>query len=352
MGAAPSGGRRTGTHFATEIDVMSEPLVSVKMLTYNHAPYIAQAIEGVLMQKTTFPFELVIGEDCSTDGTREIVFDYAKRYPDVIRVLTSEQNVGANENGTRVNAVLRGKYIAWCEGDDYWHRDDKLQMQVDYLESHPDCGLVCSDYDVYNTEIMCCIQNHGRLTGKTSIENPKIEDILSGRVCVRTVTAIAQMDLVKLVRESDPYLHLEGRFKMGDLQLWAELAVQSKIHIIQKSLATYQLLEESATRSRDSVRKLSFWLSAAELHLYLCDKYKMPDSIHKEHERNWRRHSLKLAFLEKKPEMAADVKTKFPHLTFSERVWYLGATQSAFRPLLGLALLLRRAMQSGGRGGK
>ena len=91
----------------------NEPLVSVKMLTYNHEPYIAKAIECVLAQKTNFAFELVIGEDCSTDGTREIVFDYAQRFPEIIRVITSDQNVGMKKNSKRVNAALRGKYIAW-----------------------------------------------------------------------------------------------------------------------------------------------------------------------------------------------------------------------------------------------
>ncbi len=127
---------------------MTTPLVSVKMITYNHEPYIRQAIEGVLSQKTNFPFELVIGEDCSTDGTREIVFDYAKRYPDIIHVITSEFNVGMKANGKRTFDACKGKYIAYCEGDDYWNRDDKLQKQVNYMESHPECGLVCSNYDV------------------------------------------------------------------------------------------------------------------------------------------------------------------------------------------------------------
>lgn len=115
---------------------MPEPLVSVKMITYNHAPYIAQAIEGVLMQKTNFPFELVIGEDCSTDGTREIVFDYALRYPKVIRVVSSKNNVGMHENSARTAGSCQGKYIAYCEGDDYWVNSSKLQKQVDLLENN------------------------------------------------------------------------------------------------------------------------------------------------------------------------------------------------------------------------
>jgi len=120
------------------MSLIDKPLVSAKMITYNHAPYIAQAIEGVLQQETNFPFELVIGEDCSTDGTREIVFDYQKKYPDVIRVITSEKNVGVHKNSMRTFKVCRGKYIALCEGDDYWTDPNKLQMQVDFLESHKD----------------------------------------------------------------------------------------------------------------------------------------------------------------------------------------------------------------------
>ena len=88
---------------------MTVPLVSVKMITYNHAPFIAQAIEGVLQQKTNFPFELIIGEDCSTDGTREIVFEYQKKYPDIIRVITSDKNVGAKKNGIRTMKAVSGE---------------------------------------------------------------------------------------------------------------------------------------------------------------------------------------------------------------------------------------------------
>ena len=126
---------------------MNHPLVSVHMLVYNHRPYVAQAIEGVLRQQTSFSFQLVIGEDCSTDGTREIVWEYQRRHPEVIRVVTSDHNVGARANSIRVHAACIGKYIAYCDGDDFWHHPQKLQMQVDYLENHPECGLVHTDAD-------------------------------------------------------------------------------------------------------------------------------------------------------------------------------------------------------------
>ena len=117
------------------------PRVSVDMITYNHEKFIVQAIESVLMQETDFPVELIIGEDCSTDGTRRIVKVYAEKYPNVIRALLPEHNLGMLKNGTEVMRACRGKYVAYCEGDDYWTDPEKLQRQVDLMEAHPELAL-------------------------------------------------------------------------------------------------------------------------------------------------------------------------------------------------------------------
>lgn len=117
------------------------PLVSVCIVAYNHEKYIREAIDGVMMQKTDFEFEVVIGEDCSTDGTREICFEYQKRFPDRIRVLWADRNVRKlGGNSARCRARCRGLYMAFCEGDDYWTDDRKLQKQVDLIRRH-DAGL-------------------------------------------------------------------------------------------------------------------------------------------------------------------------------------------------------------------
>lgn len=118
------------------------PKVSVLMITYNHEKYIAQAIESALAQVTDFDFEIVIGEDCSTDRTRDIVVDYQRRYSDRIVLVTSETNVGANRNFARSLMTCKGEYIALLEGDDYWTSPNKLQRQVDFLEDHPKC-IIC-----------------------------------------------------------------------------------------------------------------------------------------------------------------------------------------------------------------
>lgn len=124
---------------------MSDVLVSVNCITYNHEDYIADAIEGFLMQKTDFEYEILIHDDASTDGTAEIIREYEKKYPDLIKPIYQTENqfskgvsrISYTFNDTRVE----GEYIALCEGDDYWTDPKKLQKQVDYMEEHPDCSM-------------------------------------------------------------------------------------------------------------------------------------------------------------------------------------------------------------------
>ncbi len=132
------------------LKAMPEPLVTVRTLTHQHAHFIRDCLEGLLMQKTTFPVEYVVGEDCSTDGTREIVFEYAKKYPDKIRVVTADYNVGGKANGERCRRITRGKYVALCEGDDYWTDPLKLQKQVALLEANPEYSFCCGGYESLN----------------------------------------------------------------------------------------------------------------------------------------------------------------------------------------------------------
>ncbi|WP_301109834.1 glycosyltransferase [Sporosarcina sp.] len=123
-------------------------LVSINCITYNHEEYIADAIEGFLSQKTDFEYEILIGEDCSTDNTKRIVEQYIAKYPELIKLVTSEENVGAAKNADRILELSKGKYIAICEGDDYWTDPYKLQKQVGYLEKNPRCTMCFHEADI------------------------------------------------------------------------------------------------------------------------------------------------------------------------------------------------------------
>ena len=139
-------------------------MVSVRMVTYNQEKYIAAAIESVLMQKVDFVYELLIGEDASTDGTPAIVDLYQKKYPNIIKVFHRKKNLGRKTNCRLTMQACRGKYVAVLEGDDYWSYDLKLQKQVDYLERHND--IIATAHNVY------CIDKNGQPLEEKYIDYP------------------------------------------------------------------------------------------------------------------------------------------------------------------------------------
>lgn len=133
------------TSLAGDVAALAHPKVSVCMVTYKHASYIGQAIESVMAQQVDFPVELVIGEDCSPDNTREIIESFQQRYPGRIRLVTGEHNVGAQPNFIRTYQACRGQYIAMLEGDDYWVDPHKLRDQVAILDKEAGAVLCFAD---------------------------------------------------------------------------------------------------------------------------------------------------------------------------------------------------------------
>lgn len=116
--------------------------VSVWITTYNHEKFIAKALDSVLMQETKFEYEIIIGEDCSTDNTRQVVIKYKDNHPDKIRLFLPKHNLGMIAMAKATYELCTGEYIAWLDGDDFWTNPSKLQMQVDFLEENPDYVLI------------------------------------------------------------------------------------------------------------------------------------------------------------------------------------------------------------------
>lgn len=129
----------------SEIIERINPLVSVDIITYNHEKFIKETLEGVLMQKTNFKYEIVICDDFSTDKTRDILLDYQRKYPDKTILRFQGGNVGLRFNYFENKKACRGKYIAICEGDDYWTDSLKLQKQIDFMETHPGFSMCFSN---------------------------------------------------------------------------------------------------------------------------------------------------------------------------------------------------------------
>jgi glycosyltransferase involved in cell wall biosynthesis len=156
-----------------------EPLISCCVITYNHAPYIKQAIESILNQKHNYSFEIIIADDCSTDGTTGIINEYRQRYPDIIKHITQPVNAGASKKFISLLCAARGKYIAYLEGDDYWTNNLKLQKQVDFLEQHPGYNICFSNVLETFSEDLKDPRNvlHG---GSGSKATTTINDLLRG----------------------------------------------------------------------------------------------------------------------------------------------------------------------------
>jgi glycosyltransferase involved in cell wall biosynthesis len=253
------------------------PLVSVITLAYNHERWIREAIQRILDQKVEFSFELLVAEDCSTDGTREVVFDYAKRHPDVVKVVTSDENVGGRLNGKRAHGPVRGKYIAYCEGDDYWNDDQTLAKLVGFLEANPDYGMVHTHANLYMAKDGSITANAQRMPADLDDDDAYFEiltrrrEIVSSSVCVRK-------SILDEVFANNEECFAE-RFLMGDTQRWMEVARLTKVKCIHEPLVTYRHLEESYTKSKDPNKILNFTLNIRLLSYHYLDKYPCPDEV-------------------------------------------------------------------------
>lgn len=131
---------------------ISEIKVSVIMSSYNHEGYIRQALDSVIMQRTNFKYEILVGDDASQDGTPEILKEYSLVYPDILRVFLRERNLGVSRNAYELTTQARGEYIASLDGDDFWTDIDKLQIQADFLDRHSEFIGCVHEYETVNEE--------------------------------------------------------------------------------------------------------------------------------------------------------------------------------------------------------
>lgn len=244
------------------MSTITPPLVSVCMITYNHEKYIAQTIESVLMQKTSFPIELIIGEDCSTDNTRAICIEYQKKYPEIIRLLLPETNVGMMENFIKVLRASIGKYIALCEGDDYWIDPYKLQKQVDFLENNGEFIACYHNARIINTQ--------NKITLFNSLDEnhfPSTEDIINKRWFIATASLVFRNSIIELPGWMNTVVN-------GDYALELLLANKGKLYYMDDVMSVYRQHESS----------VSFELNKKKVFLYdkLIELYKNVFEIYPE----------------------------------------------------------------------
>lgn len=323
------------------------PVVSVAMITYNHEPFIANAIEGVINQETEYPFELIIGEDCSTDSTREIVLQYQQRYPQVIRVLVSDNNVSSRMNGLRTRLRARGKYLAFCEGDDHWHAPDKLQIQVDYMETHPAVGLVHSDVHTATENGKTVIYN----TLKTKkISNQTKSDIFLDIVFrdyrIFKCTVLMRRQLERQIVANFPEVHCTLRFQMNDTPLWLDACKLSSLHYIDRTLATYNVHGASLSNNTDINKDIDFRNSGSAMLAYYLKKYGYPQHYMDAVNTKAARQLLQKNLILRKPrytQYATDcLRRANGRLSFYEKLLAVASKHSVLSTLVHFSIKLKR----------
>ena len=243
---------------------MREVMLSVVMTTFNHERYIATAIESVLRQQTDFPIEIVIGEDCSTDRTLNIVLDYQSQYPEAIRIVRTETNVGWRANYRRTIAAARGRYIALLDGDDYFTHRKKLQMQVDLLEANPDVGMCYGRSER--------VDENGATTIYPDGECATTFEAMLRRNPAENCTVVARKELVeRYYAEIRPEEHPE--WLTDDLPMWLWFAANSRYMAIDCPMSVHRVLTYSVSHSPDYRRKIEFVDSLYDISLWYDERY-------------------------------------------------------------------------------
>lgn len=177
---------------------MREPLVTVFCITYNHKRFIRPCLESLVNQKCEFPYEIIIYDDASTDGTREIIMEFQEIYPDLIRPFLREENQWSKNPGVidilYNNPQAKGEYLAICEGDDFWIGQDKLQKQVAILEKYPECSMTCGAYLLIDEGKEEVVRQNKWLTDYSEDEQGRVFELedLKQSFFIKTSTALVR----------------------------------------------------------------------------------------------------------------------------------------------------------------
>ncbi|MBQ1209965.1 MAG: glycosyltransferase [Bacteroidales bacterium] len=251
-----------------------QPLVSVICATYRHKDFIGRCLEGILTQQTDFDFEVLVNDDASTDGTVEIIKDYEARFPHRLRVVYQTEN--QYSKGVEISLgilypMARGKYIAECEGDDYWTDCDKLQKQVDYMEAHPDCPMCymrAAVYDqrreeFYHSQMGSPYQGYEALL----LNNP-----------VPTMTCLFRRDILQdYIRDIRP---LEHHWATADYPKWLYFAHRAPLVFLDVCTGVYRdKSPASISNPRQYATRLKFLQSIYDIRCFYADLYGFADKL-------------------------------------------------------------------------
>ena len=248
-------------------EFICNPFVSVVIPSFNRESKVGETIDSIMNQKCKFDFEIIIGDDCSTDNAREVLQQYQEKYPQNIVLLFHDENIGLGANWATCVLQCRGKYIGNCDNDDYWHNPDKLQLQVDFMEANPKFGVIHTDY-----------RKHNRVTGKITKEKatnsiiknePLQNSVMNGNFRCCNATVMYRKSVLEQYINLDDYIKYQ--FTLQDWNTWMILSNFTEFYCMPISTATFGVETESITRPNSFEKLEKRFDKEKECYKYICN---------------------------------------------------------------------------------
>ena len=256
---------------------MMENMISVVVITYNQEATISRTLDSILMQQCHVPFEIVIGEDRSTDNTRAICQRYAEKHPDIIRLICNEQNKGIVDNYFDCLLACRGTYIADCAGDDFWIDPQKLDKEVSVMEAHDNVTMVITNWQYFDEKSQKISpsqqQQHAPITPGHKLLKAIITQY-NMRV-FHLCTALYRADVFRKAYEEDTYLFRNKGFCSEDIQVAFSMALHGDIAYLPDITLNYSLGQETVSNTADDVKQFQFVRKMTDLIHYLASKHQL-----------------------------------------------------------------------------
>lgn len=304
--------------------------IAIWMVTYNHEDYIAKAVESVMMQKTNFKYKLFIGEDCSTDKTREICIRLKEKYPEKIKLILQNENIGGIKNAQIIYKTIiesGEKYMALIEGDDYWTDPLKLQKQVDFLEANPEYGMVCTDYHKYYQDSGKYKYNCFKFDKYKN--EVKFEDYVFDRSTIGTQTVVLRNSLF-VDYSADILNNVNLQFNIGDSPMWLYFAIKSKIKVLKDVTAVYRILNNSFCHFDDHHKHYAFVMKGFEVPDFFLNHYDFPSELIIKNENKKLKSSMNYAFKIKNVKLFNEHYKKIKNRDLKIYLWKFGLMNKYF----------------------